>query len=210
MTNLTDTHPTTSPVPGVTYSEPRELTDPKTLRALTHPVRLALLEILTLEGPLTATEAGELIGESSTTCSFHFRQLAKYGFVEEAGHGPGRQRPWKLVHIGMSFSDVNDDPEMTVAAKTLEKMMIDRAFARLQNFYNTRSSYPTQWQENSGSYENILHITVEELKAVEEECSAIFLRFRDRLADPALRPPNSLPVEFLLFGFPMRLPEVAF
>ena len=210
MTNLTDTHPTTSPVPGVTYSEPRELTDPKTLRALTHPVRLALLEVLTLEGTLTATEAGELIGESSTTCSFHFRQLAKYGFVEEAGHGPGRQRPWKLVHIGMSFSDVNDDPEMTVAAKTLEKMMIDRAFARLQNFYNTRSNYPTQWQENSGSYENILHITVEELKAVEEECSAIFLRFRERLADPALRPPNSLPVEFLLFGFPMRLPEVAF
>jgi hypothetical protein len=209
MTNLTDTHPTTSPVPGVTYSEPRELTDPKTLRALTHPVRLALLEVLTLEGTLTATEAGELIGESSTTCSFHFRQLAKYGFVEEAGHGPGRQRPWKLVHIGMSFSDVNDDPEMTVAAKTLEKMMIDRAFGRLQNFYNTRSSYPKQWQENSGSFENILHVTVEELQQVEEECSAIFLRYRDRLADPALRPPDSLPVEFLLFGFPMRLPEAS-
>jgi hypothetical protein len=108
----------------------------------------------------------------------------------------------------MRFSDVNDDPEMTVAAKTLEKMMLDRAFTRLQNFYNTRSSYPTQWQENSGSYENILHVTVEELKEVEEECSAIFKRFRDRLADPALRPPGSLPVEILLFGFPMRLPEV--
>jgi predicted transcriptional regulator len=208
MTNLRDALPTASQNPKIAYSEPRELTDPKTLRALTHPVRLALLEVLTLEGPLTATEAGELIGESSTTCSFHFRQLAKYGFVEEAGHGPGRQRPWKLVHIGLSFSDVNDDPEMSIAAKTLEKMMIDRAFGRLQNFYNTRSDYPKQWQENSGSYENILHITVEELKAVEEECAAIFLRFRDRLADPELRPPESLPVEFLLFGFPLRLPEV--
>src|ERR1700689_5979851 len=119
-------------------SQFRDVTDPKTLRALTHPVRLALLEALALEGPLTATAAGELIGESPTTCSFHFRQLAKYGFVEEAGHGPGRQRPWKLVHIGMRFSDVNDDPEMSIAAKTLEKMMIDRAFGRLQNFFNTR------------------------------------------------------------------------
>jgi hypothetical protein len=209
MTSLPDAPATTSPDSKVTYSEPRELTDPTTLRALTHPVRLALLEVLTLEGPLTATAAGELIGESSTTCSFHFRQLAKYGFVEEAGHGPGRQRPWKLVHIGMSFSDVNDDPEMTIAAKSLEKMMIDRAFARLQNFYNTRSHYPKQWQENSGSYENILHITVEELKEVERECASIFLRFRDRLADPQLRPHDSLPVEVLLFGFPMRLPEAA-
>ena len=43
-------------------------------------------------GPLTATEAGELIGETFTTCSFHFRQLAKYGVVEEAG-GKGRSQP---------------------------------------------------------------------------------------------------------------------
>lgn len=190
------------------YPEPRELTDPKTLRALTHPVRLALLEVLSLEGPLTATAAGELIGESSTTCSFHFRQLAKYGFVEEAGSGPGRQRPWKLAHVGMRFSDVHDDPEMSVAAKTLEKMMIDRAFARLQGFFNTRSSYPKQWQENSGSYESILHLTIEELQEVEKEFSSIFLRFRERFADPSMRPPDSLPVEVLLFAFPMRLPEV--
>jgi hypothetical protein len=187
----------------------RELTDPKTLRALTHPVRLALLEVLTLEGPLTATAAGELIGESSTTCSFHFRQLAKYGFVVEAGNGPGRQRPWKLAHVGMRFSEVHDDPELSIAAKTLEKMMIDRAFARLQNFQNTRSNYPKQWQENSGSLESILHLTVGELQELQEEFASIFMRFRGRLADPTLRPPDSLPVEVLLFGFPMRLPEVS-
>jgi DNA-binding transcriptional ArsR family regulator len=42
------------------------------LRALSHPVRLALLEALAT-GPLTATEAGELIDETPTTCSFHLR-----------------------------------------------------------------------------------------------------------------------------------------
>ena len=64
------------------------------MRALTHPVRLALLDAGNSQGPLTATQAGELIGEPPNTCSFHFRQLARYGFVEEAcrrraGHGPG-------------------------------------------------------------------------------------------------------------------------
>ena len=79
------------------------------MRAVAHPVRIALLEVLTAEGPLTATQAGEIIGESPTTCSFHLRQLAKYGFIEEVTGVPGRKRPWQLVHAGMSFSDVSDD-----------------------------------------------------------------------------------------------------
>ena len=61
--------------------ELREVRDAQTMRALAHPVKIALVEVLSLEGPLTATEAGERIGESPTTCSFHLRQLAKYGFV---------------------------------------------------------------------------------------------------------------------------------
>ena len=61
------------------------LTDPRALRADAHPVRMALMGLLRTEGPLTATRAAELLGESSGTCSFHLRQLAKYGLVEEAG-----------------------------------------------------------------------------------------------------------------------------
>ena len=78
-------------------SSPRHLTDPRMLKAVAHPVRLALLEALTLRGPLTATEAGEMIDETPTTCSFHLRQLARFGLVEEAGGGVGRARPWRVV-----------------------------------------------------------------------------------------------------------------
>src|ERR1700722_4472239 len=144
----------------------RDVTDPKTLRALTHPVRLALLEALALEGPLTATAAGELIGESPTTCSFHFRQLAKYGFVEEADSGPGRLRPWKLVSVGMKFSDVTDDPEMSVAAKSLERMVFDRAMSRFSSFIATKASFPKEWQEAAQSSVSILWVTPAELETV--------------------------------------------
>src|SRR3984957_6671525 len=68
--------------------------DPKALRALAHPIRLSLMAVLRSQGPLTATRAGELLGESSASTSFHLRQLAKYGLVEEAGGGHGRERPW--------------------------------------------------------------------------------------------------------------------
>src|ERR1700683_5096555 len=86
----------------------RKITDVRTMRALAHPVRIALIEALTLGGAMTATEAGERIGESPTTCSFHLRQLAKYGLAEEAGGGKGRSRPWRLTGIGLGLAAPED------------------------------------------------------------------------------------------------------
>jgi DNA-binding transcriptional ArsR family regulator len=189
-----------------TRPEMRDVNDPKTLRALTHPVRLALLEALALEGPLTATAAGELIGESPTTCSFHFRQLAKYGFVEEAETGPGRLRPWKIINVGMRFSDVTEDPETSVAAKSLERMVFDRAMSRLASYISTKTSFPKVWQEASQNIETILWVTPDELDAVTQEVLGIFNRFLDRVTDSSARSEGSLPVEALLFTYPVRLP----
>lgn len=184
----------------------RELTDPRAMRALTHPVRLALLEALLLEGPLTATRAGEIIGESPTTCSFHFRQLAKYGFVEEAGGGPGRLRPWRMSVRGMRFTDLHEDPETAVAARALEKTLRTRFLEHLQAFYDNRSSYPREWQEVTGGSEFVVHVTPAELRALDEQITALLRSYSDRQDDPAKRPPGSLPVELLLFGYPLRLP----
>jgi Helix-turn-helix domain len=186
--------------------ERRELTDPRSMRAITHPVRLALLEVLALEGPLTATKAGELIGEPPNTCSFHLRQLAKYGFVEEAGSGPGRNRPWRLTKVGMHFSDVHDDPETRLAARGLDRLLRERYFARLQTFYDTRADYPAHWKEVTGASQFVLYVTPEELRAVDEEVTAVFDRFRDRTLDTGRRPSGSLPVEVLLFAYPIRPP----
>ena len=58
-----------------------DLTDPKAMRALAHPLRWALLEALGHAGTLTATQASEMLGESPANCAFHLRTLAKYGFV---------------------------------------------------------------------------------------------------------------------------------
>ncbi|MHB8379792.1 MAG: winged helix-turn-helix domain-containing protein [Acidimicrobiales bacterium] len=200
-----------TPTPIVSTGEPRppelrELNDPKSMRALTHPVRLALLEVLALEGPLTATQAGELIGESPTTCSFHFRQLAKYGFVEEAGGGVGRERPWKIVHLGLRFSDANDDPELDVAAKSLERMVFERGFARLQQFFDAKSNFPKAWQEASESSQVILFATSDELGQLNADVLGLLSRFHERLEDKSLRPDDALPVEVLMFSYPVRPP----
>jgi hypothetical protein len=192
---------------GTRAGEIRELTDPRAMRAITHPVRLALIEALGIEGPLTATQAAEVIGESPTTCSFHFRQLAKYGFVEQASTGPGRSRSWRLTRIGMRFTDVHADAETRIAARALAQTLRERYLARLQAYYELRSSYPDRWQAVTGESEFMLYVTPEELRAVDEEVTDILNRFLSRIGDRALRPPGSLPIEVLLFAYPVRPPE---
>jgi DNA-binding transcriptional ArsR family regulator len=188
----------------------RTLTDPRTLRAMSHPVRLALLEAL-LSGPLTATEAGELIGETPTTCSFHLRQLAKYGFVEEVGGGKGRARPWRRVDTGWDAPAQPDNPEFTRASQALDEVLLDRYVERLRRVVRTAPSYPRDWYEAMTGSQNILHLTADELREVVAAYKALSDEFRDRWGDrtqqPQTRPEGALAVETLFFAAPIDLPE---
>jgi DNA-binding transcriptional ArsR family regulator len=185
----------------------REVSDARTFRALGHPVRLALLETLVIEGPLTATEAAERIGESPTTCSFHLRQLARYGFVEEAGGGKGRARPWRLSTIGMQSANVHDDPETEIAAAALAGLMRERQLERYRTWLDTRGSYPREWRiaANEGDY--LFWLTPEELAELNRELAEMLIpRARERLSEPGARPAGALPVELLLFTYPVAPP----
>jgi DNA-binding transcriptional ArsR family regulator len=195
---------TSPPTPS---SELREISDARAFRALAHPVRIALIETLTLEGPLTATEIGERIGESPTTCSFHLRQLARYNFVEEAGGGKGRARPWRMSSIGLQFSAGTNDPEAELASNALAGLFRERQLARYRTWLETRGSFPARWRKAAGESDWGFYLTVEELEALNEELVAFLLpRFHDRLTDPSQRPPGSVPVEMLVFSYPLALP----
>src|ERR1700742_1619616 len=80
------------------------------LRAYAHPVGMKLILELRTRGPLTATQAGRLLGESAGTCSFHLRQLAKYCLVEETGEGTGREKPWRATNPAKGGGDGRPGP----------------------------------------------------------------------------------------------------
>ncbi len=184
----------------------RRVTDARTLRALAHPVRIALIEALILGGSMTATEVGERIGESPTTCSFHLRQLAKYGFVEEAGGGKGRARPWKLTSIGFSIS-AHDDPESEIAATALLHLFRERQLGRYQHWLETKASYPRIWRDAANDSEYLFYLTADELEQLNHDLAALLIpRFTERIADPSARPAGSVPVELLLFSYPIAPP----
>jgi predicted ArsR family transcriptional regulator len=156
---------------------------------------------------MTATELGERIGESPTTCSFHLRQLAKYDFVEEACGGKGRARPWRIRAIGLDISG-RDNPEAETAENALIQVVRHRYLDRYRTWLETRATYPKQWRAAAGDTELIFYVTVEELKTLRDDVLELLLpRYLDRLEDPTKRPPGPAPVEMLVFTYPLSLPQ---
>src|SRR6478672_12889031 len=99
--------------------KPRRLTDATVMRALAHPTRIELHELIAREGELTATEAGERLGLTPANVSYHLRQLARYGFIEEGSSVPGRARPWRVRSAGHAWDGIGADAETNAAASAL-------------------------------------------------------------------------------------------
>jgi DNA-binding transcriptional ArsR family regulator len=179
----------------------RQLTDPKEMRALAHPVRVALLELLTRDGPMTATEAGEALGESPANMSFHLRTLAKYGFVEEAPGGTGRQRPWRRVGVGNSFDLDNDDAATAAAAKVLADQFAQRTFDRRREWEVTRASYPQAWREAEFIFDATTYLTPDELAEIGAAIGRLLDRYDERILDRSTRPAGAGPIAISATGF---------
>jgi predicted transcriptional regulator len=179
------------------------LTDPKAMRAMAHPVRMALLELLEVSSTLTATQASEVLGESPANCAFHLRTLAKYGFVREAGGGKGRERPWTRAHQSISLTtSQQENAQAEIAAGALARVWQGRSLERIRNAL-LADSWPEGWDDAVRASDSIRFLTVEEAVQVGDEMRQILDRYIGRREDPASRPAGALPVEVAFYVFPV-------
>jgi DNA-binding transcriptional ArsR family regulator len=183
----------------------RAIRDVPSLQALAHPTRLALLEAIGLAGAMTATQASVVVGESPTACAYHLRMLARLGFIEEAGGGKGRERPWRLVPVGFTIGEDPGDPASAKASASLEKILLERFFSNIRRFDLERSRYPQEVQDVTETVQSIAFATPQEMAALREEMIALLSRYVDRL-DPALRPTDGYPFEVILFTHVLHVP----
>jgi predicted transcriptional regulator len=182
----------------------KRMTDPRALRALAHPLRLSLLGLLRSEGPLTATRAGELLGESSASCSFHLRQLAKYGMVEEAGGGHGRERPWRATAMFTDVPTVTDSPELAAATEVFRSIVAERYYEQMIGWLEARAGEPAEWQQAAQFGDVFLYLTAAELAEIGEQVDGLFDRYMDRLTRPELRPPGARLITYLYHAAPQQ------
>jgi DNA-binding transcriptional ArsR family regulator len=181
----------------------RVVSDARTMRALAHPVRLALLEAIGREGELTATRAGELLDESPGNMSWHLQMLARYGYIEETGGGKGRSRPWRIASVSNRFQTTAEDPEANAAGEALESIAADKAYSRLRTWFAQRASYPHKWSDAAFTADSIGYLTAEEMSELGDEIADLFSRYQDRILNKQLRPADAEPVKLVAFGHPI-------
>jgi DNA-binding MarR family transcriptional regulator len=182
---------------------PVEIRDAAAMRALAHPLKWDLMDVLLREGAATSTRCAELLGQSQATCSFHLRQLARYGLAEEAPSESKRERPWRLTSTAQMWSAVQPDEERTRAAAELEHAFVQREMARLMRWQATALSYPEEWRAAALRAGSQTWLTSGELAGLAREIGELMTRYSERLTDPALRPAGSRPVRIFAAGFPL-------
>jgi predicted transcriptional regulator len=184
------------------------ISDPKAMRALAHPVRLALLEAIgQAEGQtLTATQASEITGESPANCAFHLRTLAKYGLIEETGGGRGRERPWRQAYETLQFDPPWQDTQTKVAFEAMGTVWFERWVDRARERLLRLNTYPEQWQKGMIASQFDAYLTAEEASSLQDTINGLLEPYRDRRRDPSLRPPGSQRFELLAFGYPLTDP----
>ena len=112
------------------HNEDRVL-DSGALRALAHPLRVRIYDILSQYGPQTASSLAERLGESSGSTSYHLRALAKHDLIREADR-PGH-RPRAVVGApGRRLSFANPDAMATPAGRAATQVVMNE-FLRNRN-----------------------------------------------------------------------------
>lgn len=181
----------------------RTVTDARTMRALAHPVRLALLEALVQGGPLTATKAAELLDDTPGNMSWHLQTLAKYGFVEEDEGGRGRSRPWRVVSRKHRFDTALSDPDTAAAGEALEATFHERNLQRLREWWVRRRSYSLKWRQAAFSSDVFTYLTATEMERLAVDIHHLLDKYRDRAHNPSARPRGAEPIHIVTYGHPL-------
>ncbi len=177
---------------------PRRLRDPRALQAVAHPVRMAIIELLSVEGPMTATQLADRLDESPANCSWHLRKLAEHDFIEEAPPGRGRQRPWQMRHIGMSWAEGDDvTPDELRAGQALSRMLLERWVDRFLDASEREEG--TVWRDSAGLSQNVAWLTPEELADLTGRLQEVAGTYADRLGT-GVRPEGSRLCEIVAWG----------
>jgi DNA-binding MarR family transcriptional regulator len=195
--------------PG-TLENPVRLTDPKMMRALAHPARIAIWTHIAMNGSATATECAEVAGLSPSACSYHLRALARYGFVEEdrASAADGRERPWRARLLAITMKE---GPDQSAAWRLANRLLVENLRAEAEEirtrYLDRKYEYPADWRGASGEVFSVAHVTPEELQELRAkvlEVMAPYIRL-----DEAERSPGALPVRIMVDLFPWFRPEEA-
>src|SRR5579859_7144888 len=141
------------------------ITDPKALRALAHPLRLALLDRLMSFGEQTAAQCAVAVGSTASNCSYHLRALGRVGLVERGESADGRERPWRSSATGLEFgpSEAEGSKSSTAAARAVDELALARDEELTRRAIAGHDAQTAPWRAAEAHNSYALRITPAEL-----------------------------------------------
>lgn len=184
---------------------PRTIYEPERIRALTHPLRLELLDVLGDLGEATATQCAEQVGQSVASCSFHLRSLEKHGFIERSEQR-GREKPWRVVQDGLDVRPNTALRGSRHAVAELGSLFVAREADRVHRYLAQLEREPEEWAQANTVTTASFWATAEEMKQLAQQVQQLTERFHGRDDDPSQRPDGARQSRMLATLNPDPLP----
>jgi DNA-binding transcriptional ArsR family regulator len=172
-----------------------KVSDATTLRALAHPLRFELLDLIANYGPLTATQCSGRVDESPSNCSFHLRVLARAGLLEEAPGSVGRNRLWRVVDSQQIIDPDPEDPSALASAAELAAAQLEWEVQRIRRSGSRRGA--EEWATATTFGGSSLRLTAEEAASVIGAVEQVLESFRRRQRSADFDPTGTRPIRFL-------------
>ena len=159
---------------------PRRFEDPRSIRALAHPARMAIIDALAAGDELTATQCAELTGLSPSATAYHLKLLERYGLAETATpRSDRRERPWRAVGRRIQADLDTSTPARASAVAAVAAAYFDTTRAIGVEFVEAGHDEPEEWRD--AALDNAdLWLTAEEFHQVAEELAAVIAPYRRR------------------------------
>lgn len=190
--------------PEFTDGQPptREL-DLESLKALSHPLRVQIVNALSVYGPATASGLAERFGESSGATSYHLRQLERHGFIREVdGKGTGRERWWERVPgaLNIGSSAAEETPAGRSAAQLIFREFRQTADRLLVDFTERGPEVlPKEWMETSEVTTANARLTLEQMQAFVGAVNAAIHRYVDPFRGQQIDGTRAVQIHFNAF-----------
>jgi DNA-binding transcriptional ArsR family regulator len=179
----------------------RRVTDARDLSALAHPLRIELLELLLVNGPMTASAAARELDVVASNASWHLRKLAERGYVRQSTSGRGRERPWRIVAEALSWGDDAEDAAMSAAVRDVA---LEREVQVVRTALASHRQRPPEWREATRLTSARLWLTPTEAADIGERIAAVLEPYAGRLADTSQRPDGARLVAVMNWLVPAR------
>jgi DNA-binding transcriptional ArsR family regulator len=179
-----------------------QVSDPKAVRALAHPLRIQLIGLLREHGPMTATGLAARVGESSGSTSYHLRELARHGLIaEERDRGSARERYWRAIGRHFEFRpSEHTSPEGRKAMAQLRARIAERWGTSMVRFLEDADEYEPEWQDAVIALREPIVVTVDELTELDAKLEALLRPYRSDRRQGA--PKSARNVTFSVLAIP--------